>query len=145
MITQSNKCYLGLDIGDKTIGIAISQGFIANPLTTLRFAQYDFLSPVLTIAQLCTDKHVTDIVVGYPISLSGQANQRTKVIDDIISLMQNHCSKDVRFHKFNEQLTTKLAHQYMLSANLSRQKRKSKKDTLAAQIILNDFLKSQLS
>ena len=142
---MNKRKYLAADVGSKTIGLAISSGFIANPLETIRFEQYDFENGVEQLTKLCVQHKITDIVIGYPVSMNNKPNQTTEMVDYVIKLLNAHIeiNNKINIHTLDERLTTNLANQYMLTANLTRKKRKTKKDTLAAQIILNSFLKKQ--
>lgn len=139
---MKNKKYLALDVGTQTIGLAESNGLLATPKITLRFKSHQFKTPINTIVELCCRNHYSDLVVGYPLSDNNQHNDQTKRIDWFIKQLLKHEKwlPHIVIHRQDEWGTTQQAHKFMMDANLSRTKRKHYKDSLAAQIILNNFL-----
>lgn len=132
--------YLGLDLGSKTLGIAISDTnkFIATVLTTLRFDNEDYDSLLEPLSKIIRDNDIEKIILGYPLNMNGTVGERAE-----ITLM----FKEKLEHKFNievimedERLTSVISNQILISADLSRKKRKKKVDGLAAQIILQSYL-----
>lgn len=132
--------YLGLDLGSKTLGIAISDTnkFIATVLTTLRFDNEDYDSLLEPLSKIIRDNDIEKIILGYPLNMNGTVGERAE-----ITLI----FKEKLEHKFNievimedERLTSVISNQILISADLSRKKRKKKVDGLAAQIILQSYL-----
>jgi len=130
---------LGLDVGDKTIGIAISDGLglTAQPLTTIRRSNHR--TDLETIGSLIAEHEIAEMVVGLPKnmnnSLGPQAEKVLKFIDKLKTSFP-----DIIFHTWDERLSTVEAERVLLQADLSRKRRKSVIDKRAASIILQGYL-----
>lgn len=133
--------YLGLDLGTKTLGIAISDktNTIATKLKVIRYDENTKEEMFLKLQNIIEEKKITDIVLGLPKNMDnslGFAAQRS------LDFKQELEKKvDVNIHLMDERLTTKEAEAILLSADVSRKKRKKVIDALAATIILEAFLK----
>jgi len=130
---------LGLDLGSVTCGVAISDalGMIARTLTTIRFKEDDYDFCLAEIDKIAKTEGVKTIVLGLPKLLNGDISVRANISyefkDKLTNLGYNVILLD-------ERLTTVSANRIMLEANLRRDKRREKKDELAAQIILQTYL-----
>lgn len=137
------KYYLGVDLGTKTLGLATSHGMIGTSYGVYQFPDHNFLNAAQYLATLIANEKVTDLIIGYPKNMNNTIGPRAMMVDDFITLLKPMLSPLIAIHLVDERLTTRQAHQIMLEANLSRQKRKSKKDSLAAQLILETFLQQK--
>lgn len=130
--------YMGLDIGDRRIGIAISSGVIAQGLCT--YTRIEDNKDIAYINKLIKDNDVTKVVVGLPKNMNGsigfQGEKVLKFCDDLKEVLD----EGVVVEFMDERLTTVLANNFMLEADMSRKKRKNIVDKIAAQIILQDYL-----
>lgn len=131
---------LGLDIGDRTIGIAVSDplGFTAQGITTIRRKSeaYDLEE----LMKICTEYNVDTIVSGFPKNMNGTVGpQGEKVLEFCEKIKE---SIDLPLKMWDERLTTVAAHKAMLEADLSRAKRKKLVDKIAATYILQGYLDS---
>lgn len=134
------KPVLGLDIGDRRIGIAVSStGVLANGLET--YNRITLKKDALYIFDIAKRWGASVIVAGLPHHLDGseheQAVKNETLLDEIRSL-------GLKIEYFDERLTSSAAEQYMLAADMSRKKRKANIDKLAAQIILQNYLDSKI-
>ena len=132
--------YLGLDLGTKTLGTALSDrdGKFAFFNKTLFFNSEKYQELIPELKDIIDEEKVEKIVLGLPKNMNntlGEAAQRSlhfkKILEDTFSIeviMQD------------ERLSTKEASTYMIKADMSRQRRKKKIDGLAAQIILQAYL-----
>lgn len=133
---------LGLDLGSKTLGVAISDslGIIANPIGTYKISENHLQEALEYVKILVAEHGIKKIVLGLPKNMDGsigfQGEYSLKFKDMIIEAT----ALDVIM--IDERLTSKIANQAMLSADLSRKKRKTKIDKLAATIILQSYLDS---
>ncbi|ELL44618.1 Holliday junction resolvase RuvX [Spiroplasma melliferum] len=134
------KYYLGVDVGSKTLGLATSRGLIATGYGVYRFPENDFLQAAQYLAGLIRTEQFSDIIVGYPKNMNNTIGPRALMVSDFVNLLKPLLDATITIHLVDERLTTHQAHQIMLEANLSRQKRKQKKDSLAAQLILETYL-----
>ncbi|PQP79036.1 Holliday junction resolvase RuvX [Spiroplasma sp. ChiS] len=134
------KYYLAVDVGSKTLGLATSRGLIATGYGVYRFKENDFLQAAQYLAGLITTEQFSDIIVGYPKNMNNTIGPRALMVSNFVNLLKPLLDATITIHLVDERLTTHQAHQIMLEANLSRQKRKQKKDSLAAQLILETYL-----
>ena len=130
--------YLALDVGDVRIGIAMSDmlGIIATGYETYtrkkNESDFDYLS------DLIKSNNVGTVVVGLPINMSGDEGNRAEIVRNFAKELQNHISVPIVFQ--DERLSTVSAERILLEADVSRNKRKSVIDKIAATIILQSYL-----
>ena len=132
--------YLGLDLGTKTLGVAISDATktIASSLQTIRFNEYDYEKAIVELKVLVKDFSVEKIVLGFPKNMNntvGESGERTLRFKEMLEKEFN-----IPVIMQDERLSTVEATNYMLEANASRKKRKVKIDSVAANIILQTYL-----
>lgn len=129
---------LGLDIGQKTIGVAISDplGFTAQGITTIRRKKKE--EDINEIINLCKEYAVETIVVGLPKNMNGSIGFVGEKIMEFTELLKD--SVECKIELWDERLTTVAAHRAMLEADLSRGKRKKIVDKIAATYILQGYL-----
>lgn len=129
---------LGLDIGQKTIGVAISDplGFTAQGITTIRIKKKE--EDINEIINLCKEYAVETIVVGLPKNMNGSIGFAGEKIMEFTELLKD--SVECKIELWDERLTTVAAHRAMLEADLSRGKRKKIVDKIAATYILQGYL-----
>jgi putative pre-16S rRNA nuclease len=129
---------MALDVGGRRIGVALSDStrILASPLTTLRAQPRERV--LAEIAALVRSYEVTDVVVGLPLTLSGEIGPQAQVVQAFAEALQ--LALDVPVHQFDERLTTVAAERMMLDLGLKPEQRKARIDEVAASIILQDFL-----
>ena len=132
--------YLGLDLGSRTCGVAISDisGFLARTYTTIRFKDDDYDSCLTEILAICTKERVKDIVLGYPKHMNGDVGIRGQISEDFKAKLE--ANGDIKVYLWDERLSTVAADRVMLQANMRREYRKEHKDELAAVEILQNYL-----
>ncbi len=132
--------YLGLDLGSRTCGVAISDslGMFARTYETIRFEDDDYDFAANRIVEICSLEHITEVVLGMPKHMNGDLGVRAQISIDFKEKLLKLGIKDV--HLVDERLTTVVVDKAMIEGNMRRDKRKQKKDELAAVIILEDFL-----
>jgi len=130
--------YLGMDLGSKTLGLSISDktGLIANPYKTIRYENYDELLNELD--KIIKTEEIDIIVLGNPLNLDGSLSDRSKESLFFKEKLENKFGKDVIMQ--DERLTTVEAEKILISNNTTRKKRKKVVDTIAAVIILENYL-----
>lgn len=131
---------LGLDLGTKTLGVAISDSLelIATGLTTIRFAENSYKDSLNELKSIIEEYNVKAIVIGLPKNMNnslGFAAQRTKEFETILEE-----EFKLPIYEQDERLTSVTANNILLQADVSRKKRKDKVDTIAATIILQNYL-----
>lgn len=133
--------YLGLDFGDKRVGIAISDWTkgISFPRD---FFEYDELEVLIDqLKRLCDEERVEKIVLGLPLHMNGEVGDRAKktyVFAD--SLKKKMPDMDIVL--FDERLSTEYANQSLQKQGIRAKNQKGKRDALSAQIILQNYLNS---
>ncbi|MCM8710461.1 Holliday junction resolvase RuvX [Clostridium sp. SYSU_GA19001] len=131
---------LGLDVGDKTIGVAISDplGLTAQGIKTI--SRKSKKTDLEELREICRQYEVDTIVVGLPKNMNGTVGtQGEKVIAFCEYIKENI---NIPLKMWDERLTTVAAHRVMLEADLSRSKRKKLVDKIAATYILQGYLDS---
>ena len=131
--------YLGLDLGSRTLGIAISDaaGFIASSYKTIRHnEEYDrLLEEVVSIVK---EKNIEGIVLGFPKNMNNTIGPKGELSLDFKEKLEKLV--DIPVYLQDERLTTKSATDLLISGNVSRKDRKKVVDSVAATIILQSFL-----
>lgn len=129
---------MALDVGGRRIGVAMSDPtrVLSSPLTTLRATPQ---SRVLAqIATLIANNEVVELVVGLPLTLSGEQGPQAQTVLTFVEELRRHVH--VPIHLFDERLTTVEAERIMVEMGIKRDQRREKIDEVAASIILRDFL-----
>jgi putative pre-16S rRNA nuclease len=131
---------LGLDVGAKTIGVAITDeaNIAAHPLTVL--ARVGNSGDSAKISALVTAHGVTDVVVGIPYELSGRAGHRARRVRELAAALRAALGDSVTYHEQDERFTTAEAERVLLAADVSRAKRRRVIDQQAATLILQAWL-----
>lgn len=134
------KRYLGLDLGTKTLGIAVSDltNTIASSLYTIRFDEKDYLSTLDELQNIIDEYKITDIVLGLPKNMNNSIGFRGEETLEYKKILEDRFNLNVIMQ--DERLTTVEATKYMVEANVTRKKRKNKIDSLEANIILQSYL-----
>lgn len=137
------KKKLGLDLGTKSMGIAISDGLnmLAHPKENFFYKNNDLNLCVDKVKEYINLENVDTIILGYPLYPSGDKSPTTLLIEEFQALLEQ--SINIPIILIDEAYSTKIAQTHMLQGNISRKKRKTKKDMLAAQIILQHYLDKQ--
>lgn len=132
--------YMGLDLGSKTLGIAISDTTktIANVLTTLRFKNEDYKSLLDPLSDIIKENSISKIILGYPKNMDNSIGERAKITLEFKKILESKFKIEVIME--DERLTSVISNNILLEADLSRKKRKQKVDGLAAEIILQSYL-----
>jgi putative Holliday junction resolvase len=132
---------MGLDVGTKTVGIAVSDelGLTAQGIPTLRRTQ--FKKDLQHLEALAVEKGVTEWVVGLPLNMNGTEGARaedSRKLGDALGALTR-----LPVHYWDERLTTVAAERVLLEADVSRKKRREVIDQLAATLILQGWLDAQ--
>ena len=130
--------YLGLDLGTKTLGISISDrtGIIATFYDSIR---YEDESELIDYIKSIIEKENIDILVlGLPKNMDGSLGFRAEETITFKEKLEKEIDKEVVLE--DERLTTKVATDVLIDADLSRAKRKKVVDGVSAVIILQGYL-----
>ncbi|MEJ7602475.1 MAG: Holliday junction resolvase RuvX [Kofleriaceae bacterium] len=131
---------LGLDVGSKTIGVALTDevGIAAHPLTVL--ARVGKIGDLTAIAALVNQHTVTDVVVGMPFELSGRIGHRARRVLELVRALREALPLSVTLHEQDERFSTAEAQRVLIEADVSRSKRRAVIDQQAAAVILQGWL-----
>ena len=131
--------YLGLDLGSRTLGIAVSDstGLIASNYKTIRHnEEYDKLLP--DVKNIAEELNVSAIVLGFPKNMNNTIGPKGELSLKFKESLEKIL--EIPIYLQDERLTTKTATDILIQGNVSRKKRKKVVDSLAATIILQSFL-----
>jgi len=133
---------MGLDVGDKTIGIAISDalGITAQGLEVLRRTG-NLNQDLQTLKQITRKQEVTKVVVGLPRNMNGTLGPQGEKVLDFARKLEEALQLPVE--TWDERLSTVEAERLLISADISRGKRRKIIDKMAAAIILQGYLDSR--
>ena len=125
---------LGLDIGDKRIGVALSDpgGILASPFTIIN--RIDDAVDVEAITSIVDQQQVKQIIVGLPRSMNGSIGKQAQKVETFVQKLSSHTEIPVEFR--DERLSTVSAKRLMQAANT----KKTRDDAIAAAIILQGYL-----
>lgn len=132
--------YLGLDLGSKTLGLAISDTTltIANSLKTLRFDNEDYDSLMEPLNEIIKEHDIKRIILGYPLNMDGSIGTRAEITIEFKKKLEKNFKLEVILQ--DERLTSVISNQVLIDADISRKKRKKKVDSIAATLILQSYL-----
>ena len=135
--------YIGLDLGNRTCGVAISDptGMIATAVDTVRFREKDLQKCLECVIMLIEQKNAQKVVLGYPINMNGTLGPQSEYVLEFKKMLEESTGLEVIL--YDERLTSVEVNKIMISADLSRSKRKTKVDTLAPTLILQSYLDSK--
>lgn len=129
--------YIGLDLGAKTLGVALSDklGLVASFYKNITYKDYSSL--ILEVDKIIKENNVDQIVLGYPKNMNNTIGERALITNEFKDMLE---SLGYIVHLEDERLTTKVAEQVLIDADLSRKKRKKYIDGVSAVVILQSYL-----
>lgn len=130
---------LSLDVGTKNIGMAVCDplGITAQPLPTIR-RKGDLCVDLRQVDDAVRQYQVERIVVGLPKNMNGSEGPSCSMAKEFAAAVEEETGLPIVY--WDERLTSKMAESAMLEADLSRKKRKKEVDSLAAILILQNYL-----
>lgn len=129
---------LGLDVGEKTIGVAVSDelGLTAQGVEVIRRTKLE--EDLRRLAEIIDEYSVEEIVVGLPKNMNGTIGPRAEWVMEFVSVLESEFELEIKY--WDERLTTVAADRTLIEADVSRKKRKKVVDKLAAMFILQGYL-----
>lgn len=130
---------LGLDVGTKNVGMAISDpfGYTAQSLPTIRRKNH-LEQELQTISAVLKEKQVETIVIGFPKNMNGTEGASCEMAKEYADYIREKTDVPIVF--WDERLTSKMAENAMIQGDVRRNKRKEAVDSLAAILILQNYL-----
>lgn len=132
---------LGLDVGEKRIGIAVSDplGWTAQGHSVLKRGKPE--SDLAYLSKLCVELEIEKIILGLPRNMNGSLGDKAHEVREYGQMLREHLHLPVEY--VDERLTTVSAEKILLQGDVSRQKRKQVIDKMAAVFILQTYLAMQ--
>lgn len=135
---------LGLDYGDKTVGVAVSDpfGWTAQGLEIIkRNSENEYKQSLGRLAELIKEYEVDTIVLGYPLNLDGSVSERCKKTEAYKERIERRFT-GIPVVLWDERLSTVAAANFLMEAGLNNGQRKGVIDKMAAVYILQGYLNS---
>jgi putative Holliday junction resolvase len=129
---------LGLDIGDRRIGVALSdpEGILASPFTIIN--RWDESRDIKAITDIISQQQVGQVVVGLPRSLDGSLGRQAEKVKEFTQKLCSHTQVPVEYR--DERLTTVMAERLKRAAGSKKSREKVRHDAQAAALILQGYL-----
>ena len=129
---------MGLDVGERRIGVAIADelGVISSPLTIVQRRDGDLAE----LRDLAIAKGVDRLVVGLPTGLSGREGPQAAVVRQFSDALEVAVGPEIRVIFWDERLTTAVAERTLQESGTWRRRRKGDVDAVAAAVILQGYL-----
>lgn len=131
---------LGIDYGRRRLGLALSDegGILASPLDVYSRRKLD--QDLAFLTHLIEEREVKKIVLGLPLNMNGSLGEMAREVLSFVDTLKE--KTDLPVDTFDERLTTAEAERVLIQADLSRKRRKTLHDSLAAVLILQGYLDS---
>ena len=132
---------LGLDLGSKTIGVAVSDPLAITAQVLTSIHRTTLAKDLEAIVGLVEENQIQELVIGLPINMDGSRGGAVDQVETFIGQLSARLA--VRIIPWDERLSTVAAEKILLEADLSRAKRRKVIDRLSAAIILQGYLDSR--
>jgi putative Holliday junction resolvase len=132
---------MGLDVGEKKIGVAISDALLLTAQSRPTIRRKDLKSDISSLGRLATENEVHEIVVGYPVHMSGKESLQSEKVAKFAEELRKALNIPVVF--WDERLTSFAAEQHLEDMGLNWRERRRHIDKIAAMIILQNYLDSR--
>lgn len=131
---------LGLDLGSKTLGISISDltNSISSVYKTLYFPEDEYEMTISSLREIIQKEGIDRLILGLPKNMNNTLGKRAIITLEYKELLEKEFGLPVIME--DERLTSVISNNILISADISRKKRKSKVDGMAAEIILQGYL-----
>ena len=137
---------IGLDVGDKTIGVAVSDGLDITAQGVMTIERIGIKKDTGKVLDLIKEYDCDTVVIGLPLKLDGSDSPQTEKVREFRQKLENKLKgsgmNDIKVEFYDERLTTVMAEKVLIEADMRRNKRKEIIDRQAAIIILQGYLDS---
>ena len=137
---------IGLDVGDKTIGVAVSDGLDITAQGVMTIERIGIKKDTGKVLDLIKEYDCDTVVIGLPLKLDGSDSPQTEKVREFRQKLENKLKgsgmNDIKVDFYDERLTTVMAEKVLIEADMRRNKRKEIIDRQAAIIILQGYLDS---
>ena len=138
---HQNMRVMALDVGDKTIGVAISDALLLTAQGRPTIRRKDPSSDINILRRLVEENEVHQIVVGQPLHMDGQESRQSRKVARFAGELRKQLNIPIVF--WDERLTSFAAEQHLEEMGLNWRKRRDHVDKIAAMIILQNYLDSR--
>ena len=138
---MKNMRVMGLDVGDKTIGVAISDALLLTAQSRPTLRRKDLKTDLEALRSLATENEVHTIVVGWPLHMDGRESPQSRKVARFVEEL--HKVLDLPIVYWDERLTSFEAEQHLEQMGLNWRQRREQVDKIAAMIILQNYLDSR--
>jgi putative Holliday junction resolvase len=132
---------MALDVGDKTIGVAISDALLLTAQSRPTIQRKDLESDMAILLRLVEENEVHEIVVGQPLHMDGKESRQSQKVARFAGELRKKLDIPIIF--WDERLTSFAAEQHLEEMGLNWRKRRAHVDKIAAMIILQNYLDSR--
>ncbi|ALF11618.1 Holliday junction resolvase RuvX [Parageobacillus thermoglucosidasius] len=134
---------LGLDLGTKTLGVAVSDelGWTAQGIETISIDEEQGEYGLKRLREIIDEYKVDTIVVGFPKNMNGTVGPRAEASQRFAKILEQEFALPVIL--WDERLSTMAAERMLIAADVSRKKRRKVIDKMAAAVILQSYLDSK--
>ncbi len=132
---------MGLDLGSKTIGVAVSDPLTITAQVLTSIHRTTLEKDLGAIVRLAEEYQIQELIVGLPINMDGSRGGAVDRVETFIGQLEARLS--IRIIPWDERLSTVAAERILLEGDLSRAKRRKVIDRLSAAIILQGYLDSR--
>jgi putative Holliday junction resolvase len=132
---------MALDVGDKTIGVAVSDALLLTAQSRPTIRRKNLTSDVETLRRLAMENEVHEIVVGQPFHMNGKESPQSQKVARFVDELHKVLDLPVIF--WDERLTSFEAEQHLEQMGLNWRQRREQVDKIAAMIILQNYLDSR--
>jgi putative Holliday junction resolvase len=132
---------MGLDVGDKTIGIAISDELLLTAQGRPTIRRKNLKSDLEVIRRLALENDVQELVVGQPLHMDGSPSAQGRKVERFVEELRQTVDLPIVF--WDERLTSFAAEQHLEQMGLNWRQRRQQVDKIAAMIILQNYLDSR--
>jgi putative holliday junction resolvase len=132
---------MGLDVGDRSIGIAISDALLLTAQARPTLRRKDLQSDIEIIRRLATENEVHEVVIGQPLHMDGRESSQSRKVARFAEELEKALALPIIF--WDERLTTFEAQEHLEQMGLNWRQRREQVDKIAAMIILQNYLDSR--
>lgn len=132
---------LALDVGDRRIGVAISDELEISAHSLMTINRDEHKKEMEQIIDIVKDYNVEEVVIGNPVMMNGEVGIQGEKVARFVEELKK--SIDIPIRLFDERLSTKFVEKTLIDADVSRKKRRKVIDKLSAVIILQDYMSSR--
>ena len=134
--------YLGLDLGEKTIGVALSEsGIIASNLLTIRYKTNDLSDALNQFCEVYRKYPVDVVVIGLPKHMNNDIGLKAQYVLKFKEMLEDELN--IKVETFDERMSTQSALKILSDNRKKYDKQRALKDEVAAQVILQNYLNAK--